>query len=174
MDRTIRNERLAARIEGGFVVFLIGMRINKPLQVQRWWPVAMAMPRMIRELYAHPELGFLHAETWGGRTTLTLQYWRSMEQLLAYATQRDAEHLPAWRDFNRKAASSGAVGIWHESYVIEPGHYENIYVNMPAFGLGRAGSVYTATGSMHSAVQRLGGVAGQKSAPAQSGREEVS
>jgi len=174
MDRAIRNERLAARIEGGFVVFLIGMRINKLLQVQHWWPVAMAMPRMIRELYAHPELGFLHAETWGGRTTLTLQYWRSMEQLLAYATQRDAEHLPAWRDFNRKAASSGAVGIWHESYVIEPGRYENIYVNMPAFGLGRAGSVYAATGSMHSAVQRLGGAAGQQSTPTESSPGEVS
>lgn len=174
MKGSIRYERLAARIEGGFVVFLIGMRINKPLQVQRWWPVAMAMPRMIRELYAHPELGFLHAETWGGRTTLTLQYWRSMEHLLAYATQRDAAHLPAWRDFNRKAAACGAVGIWHESYVIEPGQYENIYVNMPAFGLGCAGSTYAATGSMHSAAQRLGGAAGQPSTPGESSREEVS
>jgi hypothetical protein len=155
MQPNIRNDRLAARIDGEFVVFLIGMRINQPLQVQRWWPVAMAMPRMIRELYRHPELGFLHAETWGGRTTITVQYWRSMEQLLAYATQRDAEHLPAWRDFNRKVAATGAVGVWHESYLVSPGTYENVYVNMPAFGLGRAGMLFAATGSMHSASQRL-------------------
>ncbi len=61
MSRTIRSERLAARLDGGFVVFLIGMRINKPLPVRRWWPVAM--PRMIRELHAHAELGFMHADS---------------------------------------------------------------------------------------------------------------
>ena len=43
-------ERMAAEIEGDFVVFLIGMRINKPWMVHRWWPVFTAMPRMIREL----------------------------------------------------------------------------------------------------------------------------
>jgi hypothetical protein len=155
MPRIIRNERLAARLDGEFVIFLIGMRINRPLQVHRWWPVARAMPRMIRELYAHPELGMLHAEMWNSRTTIMLQYWRSMEQLLGYATLRDAEHLPAWRQFNRAVASSGAVGIWHESYRISGGYYENIYVNMPAFGLGRAGTLYAAAGSLHSAGQRL-------------------
>lgn len=155
MSGGIHNGRLAARLEGEFVVFLIGMRINRLLQVHRWWPVAMAMPRMIRELYSHPELGFLHAQTWGGRTTITLQYWRSMEQLLSYATRPDAEHLPAWREFNRKVAGTSAVGVWHESYLVAPGTYENVYVNMPAFGLGRAGTLYPATGSMHSAIQRL-------------------
>ena len=43
------------------------------------------MPRMIKELYRHPELGFIHAEMWFSRTIILLQYWRSMEQLLAYA-----------------------------------------------------------------------------------------
>src|SRR6476661_1790827 len=133
----IQPGRLAATIEGDFVVFLIGMRVNKPLAVHKWWPVASAMPRMIRELYAHPELGFLHAETWGGRTTLTLQYWRSVEQLLAYAKNKDAEHLPAWKAFNQRVARDGSVGVWHETYVVRAGSYENIYVNMPAFGLGK-------------------------------------
>jgi hypothetical protein len=154
MARDIRNERLAARFEGEFVVFLIGMRINRPLQVHRWWPVASAMPRMLRELYGHPELGFLHAELWFARTTIAVQYWRSMEQLLGYAAQRDAQHLPAWREFNRAAAGSGAVGVWHESYVMAPGRYENVYVNMPAFGLGRAGTHYLAAGAFSSAAQR--------------------
>jgi len=92
-----------------------------------------------------------------------------MEQLLAYVTQRDAAHLPAWRDFNRKAAASGAVGIWHETYVIGSGNYENIYVNMPSFGLGRAGSVYAATGPMHSARERLRGAAAHAPADPPSG-----
>ena len=32
-----------------FVVFLIGMRLNRPLRIEKWWPVFQAMPRMIRE-----------------------------------------------------------------------------------------------------------------------------
>ena len=58
----IRRERLTANLEGDFVVFLIGMRINQPLMVHQWLPVVTAMPRRIKELYRHPESGFLHAE----------------------------------------------------------------------------------------------------------------
>ena len=42
MARTFPG-RYSARIEGDFVVFLIGMRINRPWKVQRWWPVAAAI-----------------------------------------------------------------------------------------------------------------------------------
>jgi hypothetical protein len=85
-----------------------------------------------------------------------VQYWRSMEQLLAYATNRDAEHLPAWKAFNRAVGSRGAVGIWHETYAIAPGRFESVYVNMPQFGLGKAGAVVPASGSRQSARGRLG------------------
>ena len=66
--------RLTATLEGEFAVFLIGMRINQPLKVHQWLPVARAMPRMIRELYRHPELGFVHAETCFSRTIILVQY----------------------------------------------------------------------------------------------------
>ena len=137
----IRAERLAATIDGEYVLFLIGMRINKPLRINKWLPVARAMPRMIRELYKRPELGFIHAEMWFSRTIIIVQYWRSMEQLLDYAKSRDAAHLPAWRAFNKRIGTSGDVGIWHETYRVRAGDYENIYVNMPAFGLGRVGKM---------------------------------
>lgn len=35
--------RMTADIDGEFVVFLIGMRINKPWKVHKWWPVFVAM-----------------------------------------------------------------------------------------------------------------------------------
>jgi hypothetical protein len=35
-------KRVTAQIEGDFVVFLIGMRINKPLKIHKWLPVFMA------------------------------------------------------------------------------------------------------------------------------------
>src|SRR5882757_1337490 len=96
-----RNERLAATFDGSFVVFMIGMRINNPLKIHKWWPVAIAMPRMIQELSQQPEMGFVHAEAWFGRTTIMVQYWRSMDHLIAYARNKEAGHLPAWRAFNK-------------------------------------------------------------------------
>ena len=151
----INRERLTATLEGDFVVFLIGMRINKPLSIHKWLPVARAMPRMLQELGRQPELGFLHAEMWFSRTTIMLQYWRSMEHLLAYAKNKQAEHLPAWRAFNQAVGTDGSVGIWHETYKASPGSYEDVYVNMPPFGLGRAGFLQAATGRRQSAAGRL-------------------
>lgn len=140
----IHRERLTATIEGDFVVFLIGMRINQPFKIHKWMPVLTAMPRMLRELSRQPERGFIHSEMWFGRTIILVQYWRSMEQLLDYAKDRDSAHLPAWRAFNRAVGTDGSVGIWHETYRVAADGYENIYVNMPLFGLGRAGTVHPA------------------------------
>lgn len=151
----IRNERLTSQLEGDFVVFLIGMRINSPLKVHKWLPVVSAMPRMLNELYSHPELGFIHAESWFSRTTLMVQYWRSMDQLLAYAKNRNSVHLPAWKAFNKSIGTDGSVGIWHETYAVSAGNYENVYVNMPEFGLGKAGTLEAASGGKQSAAGRL-------------------
>ena len=143
---------MTASLEGDFVVFLIGLRINQPWKLRKWLPVVSAMPRMLKELYAAPELGLLHHEMWFGRTTLMVQYWRSAEQLLAYAKNKDAQHLPAWRDFNRCIGLDGSLGIWHETYLVAAGSYESVYVNMPAFGLGKAGALQPAAGRMASAA----------------------
>ncbi len=151
----IHRERLTASLEGDFVVFLIGMRINQPLKLHKWLPVAAAMPRMIKELYRQPELGFMGAEMWFSRTVILVQYWRSMEQLLAYSRNKQAQHLPAWQSFNNAIGTDGSVGIWHETYAASPGTYENIYVNMPRFGLGKVGAVEVAAGGMQSAAARL-------------------
>ena len=153
----IRSERLTATIDGDFVVFLIGMRINRPLAIHKWWPVAAAMPRMLNELHRNPGLGFLAGETWFSRTILVLQYWRSLDQLMAYATNKDAAHLPAWRAFNRAVGTDGSVGIWHETFAVSAGRYESVYVNMPAFGLGRAGTLRPASGHRRFAAGRLAG-----------------
>jgi hypothetical protein len=110
---------------------------------------------MLNELYRQPELGFLHAETWFSRTIILLQYWRSTEHLMAYAKSREAAHLPAWQAFNKAIGVDGSVGIWHETYQIAPGAYENVYVNMPPFGLGRAGVLREAKGELKSAGERL-------------------
>jgi len=151
----ILNPKMTARMDGDFAVFLIGMRINNPLMVHKWWPVAAAMPRMLRELYTHPELGLLSHEMWVSRTIILVQYWRSVDALLSYAKARNSAHLPAWQAFNKSVGTSGTVGIWHETYVVKPGQYENVYANMPAFGLGKAGELVEARAGLQSAASRL-------------------
>ena len=150
------NQRLTASLDGEFAVFLIGMRVNRPWRIDKWFPVVAAMTRMIGELRAQPQLGLLHVEMWTSRTSIMVQYWRSMEQLLAYAKNKDAQHLPAWRAFNKAIGDNGSVGIWHETYAAAPGTYETFYENMPAFGLGRAGRLVSAVGGKQSAAGRLG------------------
>ena len=152
----VEQQRVAAPNDHEVVVFLIGMRFNKPWKIRQWLQVGTAMPRMLRELEANPELGMLHYEQWFGRTTILVQYWQSMEKLMRYSTSRDAEHLPAWVKFNRTIGSNGDVGIWHETYKVPAKHYECIYNNMPAFGLRKALGRLEATGEHHSALDRLG------------------
>ena len=153
----IYHGRFAGQIEGEFVVFVIGMRVNRLLQISKWLPVARAMLRMLEELARHPEMGLLHAESYrSGRTVMTLQYWRSFEQLHAYAHAKNLEHLPAWAEFNRRVGGNGSVGIFHETYVVQAGRYETIYGNMPRMGLARAGEMVPASGRMKDARSRMG------------------
>ena len=147
----IHNQRMSAEMDGDFVVFLIGMRINKPWKVHKWLPVFLVMLRMIRELHAHPEPGFLgHTLALG----FVVQYWRSFEHLEAYARNKDHLHLPAWSAFQQQTSSNVDVGIWHETYCIAPGHYETFYSSMPAFGLGKVGRLVPATGQRENARAR--------------------
>jgi len=88
-------------MDSEFCVFLIGMRINRLLKVHKWLPVVRAMPRMLRELEAHKELGFLGGHLWLGRTIISLQYWRSVKHLMDYATDKNLQHAPAWAAFTR-------------------------------------------------------------------------
>ena len=147
--------RVTARFDGEVVVFLIGMRINRLWKIHKWLPVARAMPRMLRELTADPESGFLGFESWVGNPTVSLQYWRSFEHLERYAKDSARLHRPAWAAFNRAIASNGDVGVWHETYRVRPGDYECIYNNMPPFGLARATAAVPASGALESARSRM-------------------
>ncbi len=148
--------RFTAKMDEPFVVFLIGMRINRPLALGKWVPTARAMGPMLRELYRHPEKGFLGGEFFFyARGPALVQYWRSFDDLEKFARDPEDPHMPAWQRFNREARSSGAVGIWHETYLVEPGAYEAIYANMPEFGLAKATERVPAIGGRETARRRL-------------------
>jgi hypothetical protein len=144
-----------AEMEGDFVVFLIGMRVNKWWKLHKWLPVAAAMGPMLRELMTQRNLGLMHFSTWlGPRGPMLVQYWRGVEQLEAFARDPDLSHRPAWKRWNRAVGDSGDVGIWHETYVVRDGTFEVLYGNMPAFGLAAAGSPVPLTRATRTAAGR--------------------
>jgi hypothetical protein len=157
MARVI-DRRVTAEMEGDFVVFLIGMRINKFWKAWKWLPVFLAMPKMVRELEQSPESGLLSASLYlgGPRRPMVVQYWHSFEHLETYARSRDSGHWPAWVAFNKRVGSSGDVGIWHETYLVPAGSYECVYNNMPPTGLGTAASLAPAAGRKATAAGRAG------------------
>jgi hypothetical protein len=152
----IIRKRVCAEIDGPFVMFMIGARINKPWKLNVVLPFLATMPRMLKELAAKPELGLLHVrQSFGGTSAVLTQYWRSFEHLEAYARSPEHAHLPVWQWFNKQLGSNGDIGIWHETYLIQPGCYESIYNNMPPYGLGAAGRLVDAVGARQSAHQRI-------------------
>ncbi|QUQ70847.1 DUF4188 domain-containing protein [Kutzneria sp. CA-103260] len=135
----VSDGRWTARLpERGAVVFLLGMRFNKPWRVDRWWPAVRALPRMIAHLGKHPELGFLGGHSWFGRTTVLVSYWRSADDLVDFVSARSGPHLAAWQAYDRAVGADGTVGSWHETYLLRPGQFESVCADMPAFGLAAA------------------------------------
>lgn len=158
----VQRGRWTSDSDGGVVVFLIGMRVTKPWRVRAWWPVAAAMPRMLRELQADPASGLLgvrQAVSPGG--PLLVQYWRDLDALLAFAADPERSHRPAWREFHRRARDGhGAVGIWHETFVVPAGAHESVYVDMPLSGLAVATGAVPVGRARDAARQRLEVAAG--------------
>ncbi len=149
-------ERMSAQIDGDFVVFLIGMRVNAWWKVHKWLPVARAMMRMQKELRSLPieQTGCL--ATRAGSPAVTIQYWRSFDHLEAYAADATKQHLPAWKAFNKAAKDArGDVGIWHETFLVAAGQYETLYSGMPIEGLAKASSSVAAKGHLSSARGRV-------------------
>jgi Domain of unknown function (DUF4188) len=148
--------RMTHDYDGELVVFLLGMRINKPWRLDLWLPVFTAMPAMLAELSKDKNSGLLgYWLTFGPGGPLVVQYWSSHEKLYSYATDRDASHRPAWSAFNRRSRKApGAVGLWHETYLVE--RSESIYAGMPVSGLVAATSVVPVAKRGETAAERLG------------------
>ena len=149
----INHGRMTAKIDGDFVVFIIGAKIHKPWKLHKWVWVAKSMLDMVKELKKNPDSGFLGVEN---GMAFNVQYWRSMDHLTNYARTKDALHFPAWVRFNKGIRDNDAIGVFHETYLIKAGQYEADYTNVPAFGLGKFSELIPAVGRYGSARSRAG------------------
>ena len=132
--------RQRARIDGDFVVFLIGARpqLRHPIRTFGDLGGRRGMKHMLDHLTEHPEKGLLGFEM--GFPTI-VQYWRSFDHLEAFARDQDDPHSVAWRNYWKRVGTDNRTGIWHETYLVRADEYEAIYANMPPFGLGKAGAL---------------------------------
>ena len=118
----ILQQRTAGVIEGDFVVFVIGMRMNRFWKVHKWLPIAWAFRRAPgtvqaagRRVARGPPDARRHAES------PVCAFWRSFEHLERFARDPDKAHLPTWAAFNKRVGTSGDVGIWHETFGLKAG-----------------------------------------------------
>jgi len=156
--RKIFNGRYTAKTDQPFVIFLIGMRVNKWWRFDKWMAVASAMGPMLQTLFTDPEKGFLHAEFfWNFSGPVLIQYWRSFEDLERFARNPSDPHLTAWKKFNQAIGSDGSVGIWHETYTVNSDQFECVYGNMPKFGLAAATKHVQVVGHRETARLRMNG-----------------
>jgi hypothetical protein len=133
----IRQGRWTAKIEGDFVVFIIGPRLDlrNPVRSLADLGGRRGMQHMLKYLTEHPEKGLLGYQSAG---LTTIQYWRSFEHLELFAKDTDDPHLAVWRKYWKRLGRSSRTGIWHETFLVRAGEYEAIYGNMPPHGLGKA------------------------------------
>lgn len=160
MNTSIFNGRYTAHIEGDFVVFLIGARVNSWRKILKLGWIGQANSAMYRVLESNPQYGYLGGEGFSRnffRESITVTYWRSYEHLEQFARNKEDPHLEAWRRFNKEIASDGSFGIWHETYLIKANQYECVYGNMPRFGLARVAEHLPMTGRKQTARGRLTG-----------------
>lgn len=155
MTNTI-DRRVTADLEDEVVLFLIGMRINRPWKVWQWWPMFNAMRRMLNRLEQEPALGLLEAKSYAAPPdVMVVQYWESFDKLEAWARDPGLPHQPAWKAYKQAVGGTGDAGIWHETYVVKPGMTESVYENMPPHGLGAAVELTDATGPRLTAALRM-------------------
>jgi len=136
----IRLGKFAADNAEPVVVFLVGLRINSWRKPRHWLPLLLAMPAVVRELTAQPDGGLLGYRLLlgpGPRQAMLLQYWRTVDDLHAFARHPASTHRAAQqRLWEHYAAAGGAVGVWHEMLPLAEGAYHSLYGNMPPMGIG--------------------------------------
>ena len=155
--RSINAGRFTADIEGDFVVFIIGARPDPRRLIRGLRDLGgnKGMKHMLDYLCEHPDKGLLGYEQLGIGSWV--QYWRSFDQLEAFAKDTEDPHLDVWRKFIKRVGKSGRTGIWHETFMVRAGEFEAIYTNMPDFGLAKASTVVSVAESVAARDRLKGG-----------------
>jgi hypothetical protein len=155
-SRAVRTGRWMARRDEPFAVFVFGMRLNRIRGLARFLWGLRVLRRILRDLDAHPERGYLAGRVYrAGRTLVAVQYWESFEDLDGWARDHRLPHRKPWQQYLRESLGEETVGLWHETYLASPGSWEGVYVNMPPWGLAAGVNAVEMQATKGSARERL-------------------
>lgn len=129
---------MAAEIDGEYVIYINGMRLNRLRALPKYVRAGLAAGRMFEELEADSDSGFLGylPAYMGLRCGAAIQYWRSLEDIRRFAQDPDGPHVLAWQWYDEAVGDGGDLGFWAELYVVKEGNFETFYRNVPPIGLG--------------------------------------
>ncbi|KAE8355921.1 hypothetical protein BDV28DRAFT_128116 [Aspergillus coremiiformis] len=125
------------------VVFHLGARSNHPLGV--FAPGMAELNRrgeeMYREMYDNPvNYGLLGTSSWvkqddpAGNETMMIFYLRDYDALHRFA--HDKLHVETMKWWSDIVKDHPHIAIYHETYIVPKGRWENIYVNAKLTGIG--------------------------------------
>ncbi|MFM1802685.1 MAG: hypothetical protein RJA81_2037 [Planctomycetota bacterium] len=85
-----------------------------------------------------------------------LQYWNTLDQMLAWSHEKP--HTDWWAAAVNRQRKNQDFSIYHETYVVERGNFEAIYMNPGDHrpGASRFGTLVSPQGSLATARGRLG------------------
>lgn len=152
----IRRGKFIVELDEPVVLFIVSGQVNNWLKIYRWFYIPINFLRMVYWLHRHPESGCLNGHVYlriFPFGMLLLSYWRSWDDLEAFARGKDGTHLASWQRYFRDADDS--MAIWHETYLVEPGKFEAVYGNIGPYALGKVGRIETPKGRKHNGRGRL-------------------
>ncbi|KAK4690657.1 ribonuclease P/MRP protein subunit POP1, partial [Lecanoromycetidae sp. Uapishka_2] len=116
----------------GVVVFVVGASFNHPFGV--FAPGVKELGSRFRAMFLGKTDTMSHSTPGGGRSTVTISYWKSREHLHAFA--QGPVHRDGWNWFNHIHKEYPHIGIFHETFDVPAGGWENIYNSIWPIGMG--------------------------------------
>lgn len=149
---------ITAPIVDPLCVFMVGVQIKSARSFWKIPYIAGKMRQMQKELREDPESGFI----WGTNftkfapfTTLFLSYWTSADYIDQFIKRDKFSHkresVAYWKRFGKDTD----VGVWHETYEIDPQRTENLYFGMEPFGVSAFLPIAKVDAANRAYVQRL-------------------
>ncbi|KAE8142866.1 hypothetical protein BDV38DRAFT_234171 [Aspergillus pseudotamarii] len=125
------------------VVFHLGTRSNHPLGIfaPGFAEVNKKVIAMNREMNSDPvKYGLLGVSTWGkqddsaGNEVMAIYYLRDYDALHRFA--HGSLHVEGMRWWTEIVKDHPHIAIYHETYIVPKGKWENIYINAKPTGMG--------------------------------------
>jgi hypothetical protein len=128
---------VSAEIKEPMCLFLVGMQCRSWKSMWKIPFILIRMRKIYGELLSNKDSGFLWGKFFTSnrpKTTLLLSYWKSSEHIERFISDKKFSHHQATKDYYKRLGQDPNIGIWHETYEINPGQAETLYYGMNPFG----------------------------------------